>query len=354
MEETPNLNLPYIAAAQAQKHITHNEAIRRLDAVVQMSVGATQSAPPPMPIADGQRYIVDIAATGDWAGQDTKVAAWQDGEWAFITPHAGWLAYDISTGAYLSFDGSTWAAMASGSGGGNGGGSGSGSTTGPVTELGINTSADQTNRLAVSSEAVLFTHEGDDQRVTVNRATAADAASLQFQTGYSADGEIGTIGNGDLKFKTKVGTSLAEAISIHADHAMVSMPLQPGFKLNMGTGVQVISTSHTVLTFSALEFDRSNNWNSATNAFIAPVDGLYVFSASFFTLGNTNLARLGFGVNGIADAGTVNLFSGVLPVSMTHFLSLTAGDAVDVRTGDPQGTLEIFGYHCSFSGAKVA
>ena len=38
MDETPNLTLPYIMAAQAQKHVTHNEALRALDAVVQLSV----------------------------------------------------------------------------------------------------------------------------------------------------------------------------------------------------------------------------------------------------------------------------------------------------------------------------
>ena len=35
---SPHLLLPYILAAQAQKHVTHNEAIRLLDAVVQLSV----------------------------------------------------------------------------------------------------------------------------------------------------------------------------------------------------------------------------------------------------------------------------------------------------------------------------
>ena len=35
VEETVNLALPYILSAQAQKHVTHNEALRRLDAVVE-------------------------------------------------------------------------------------------------------------------------------------------------------------------------------------------------------------------------------------------------------------------------------------------------------------------------------
>ena len=62
--------LPYLAAAQAQKHVTHNEALRRLDAVVQLAVlDATLAAPPASP-DEGDRYIVAASATGAWAGQD--------------------------------------------------------------------------------------------------------------------------------------------------------------------------------------------------------------------------------------------------------------------------------------------
>ena len=51
MDNTPNLGLPYIMAAQAQKHVTHNEAIRSLDAIVQLTVlDRDLSAPPGVPV----------------------------------------------------------------------------------------------------------------------------------------------------------------------------------------------------------------------------------------------------------------------------------------------------------------
>lgn len=34
MDQTSHLKLPYIAPSQAQKHVTHNEAIGALDALV--------------------------------------------------------------------------------------------------------------------------------------------------------------------------------------------------------------------------------------------------------------------------------------------------------------------------------
>ena len=89
MDSSPNLTLPYIVAAQAQKHVTHNEAIRALDALVQLMVLDKDLASPPGSPADGNRYIVAASPTGAWAGQAGKVAAYQDGAWAFFTPARG-------------------------------------------------------------------------------------------------------------------------------------------------------------------------------------------------------------------------------------------------------------------------
>lgn len=58
MDTTPNLTLPYIMAAQAQKNVTHNEAIRALDALVQLSVVDRNLTAPPMTPNEGERYIV--------------------------------------------------------------------------------------------------------------------------------------------------------------------------------------------------------------------------------------------------------------------------------------------------------
>ena len=47
---SPNLSLPYIQQNQAQKHVTHNEGMRLLDGVVQLSVlSRAQTAPPRKP-----------------------------------------------------------------------------------------------------------------------------------------------------------------------------------------------------------------------------------------------------------------------------------------------------------------
>jgi len=73
-DTTANLLLPFIQAAQAQKHITHNEALRLLDGLTQISVLDRNLATPPGSPAEGARYIVDSGATGLWAGWDGDVA----------------------------------------------------------------------------------------------------------------------------------------------------------------------------------------------------------------------------------------------------------------------------------------
>ena len=105
---TTHLLLPYILASQAQKHVTHNEALRLLDAMVQLSVlDRTRTAPPASP-ADGDRHIVASGATGLWAGWDLNVAFWVDGVWMRLVPRPGWLAWIAAEQAFVVWNGSAW------------------------------------------------------------------------------------------------------------------------------------------------------------------------------------------------------------------------------------------------------
>jgi hypothetical protein len=64
------LGLPYIQPAQAQKHVTHNEAIRVLDALVQLSVEDRDQTAPPATPTSGDRHILAANASGVWTGLD--------------------------------------------------------------------------------------------------------------------------------------------------------------------------------------------------------------------------------------------------------------------------------------------
>jgi hypothetical protein len=110
-ESTSHLLLPYILAAQAQKHVTHNEALRLLDAMVQLAViDRTRTAPPAAP-TNGDRHIVASGATGGWTGWDHDIAYWVDGAWTRLVPRPGWLGWVAAEGVFVSWTGSAWQAL---------------------------------------------------------------------------------------------------------------------------------------------------------------------------------------------------------------------------------------------------
>ncbi len=113
-DQSTNLELPFLLPAQAQKHLTVNEALLRLDAVVQLSVvSATTTAQPTAP-ADGAIYIVPAGKTGaQWSAMaDQALAYWRDGAWEAIAPREGWLAFVRDTDQLRVYDGAAWSQSA--------------------------------------------------------------------------------------------------------------------------------------------------------------------------------------------------------------------------------------------------
>lgn len=104
---TVNLGLPEIAASQAQKHVTHNEALLMLDNIVQLSAKSRRLAAPPGSPAAGNRWIVGAGATGAWSGKAGQVAAWIDGAWTFYPPKTGWACFVEDEGV-LVYSGGAW------------------------------------------------------------------------------------------------------------------------------------------------------------------------------------------------------------------------------------------------------
>ena len=205
MSDTPNLRLPYIEAAQAQKHVTHNEALRMLDAIVQLGVLDRDLNAPPASPAEGDRYLVADGADGDWVGREDRIAVFQDGVWEFFEPRPGWLCWVIDEDALTIWNGSNWQDV---------------DVTVPdalqnKSMVGVNTSADAANRLSVKADAVLFSHDGGGMQAKLNKNASGDTASFLFQTNWSGRAEIGLAGNDDLTFKVSAdGTTWHTAFVI--------------------------------------------------------------------------------------------------------------------------------------------
>lgn len=234
MSTTPNLSLPYLEAGQAQKHVTHNEALRVLDAVTQLAVLAVSASPPAEP-ANGERHIVGASPSGDFAGHANEVAVYQDGAWVFLAPQPGWRAWRIDEEALLVWSGGAWSEVSAGGGGGGGGGDVVGpeggvadgdvavfdGTTGKAIKkdrgaidyLGVGappdaTDTDTSNRLIVKASRVLFHAREDaetpgtgDIKIQISKEDEVNSASLFFSSNFSGRAELGLVESDEFKLK---------------------------------------------------------------------------------------------------------------------------------------------------------
>lgn len=109
-----NLMLPYLAAGQAQKHVTVNESLLRLDALVQCVVRSRTVTAQPASPTDGHLYILPAGKTGSaWGAMAAgALAYYRDGVWEEVTPRDGWTAYVRDEARHVAFGGVTWAALA--------------------------------------------------------------------------------------------------------------------------------------------------------------------------------------------------------------------------------------------------
>jgi hypothetical protein len=101
-DTTARFSLPYILPAQAQKHLTHNEALRQLDLFLHLCIQEDDRATPPTTPNENDAYIIPSIATGAWSGRGTQIAIWIDGFWQFFYPLWGGLLGSSLRGNPLS------------------------------------------------------------------------------------------------------------------------------------------------------------------------------------------------------------------------------------------------------------
>jgi hypothetical protein len=108
MSITPRLGLPLLQAAQAQKHVTVNEALVLLDGVAQMTLLSAQSTTPPTLANDGDCYGIPVGSVNEWAGSNGEIAIYSNGGWVFVVPQKGWKSWISDKSAPAIFDGAVW------------------------------------------------------------------------------------------------------------------------------------------------------------------------------------------------------------------------------------------------------
>ena len=107
--ETGRHRLPLLAVSQAQKEVTHNEALVLIDALIQLTVEGAQSVPPAVTDADiGKCWLVGAASSDLWADKSGHIAIWAGGSWRFSVPQNGMRLWDTSMGRQRHYNAGQW------------------------------------------------------------------------------------------------------------------------------------------------------------------------------------------------------------------------------------------------------
>ncbi len=355
-DTTALLALPFIMAAQAQKHVTHNEALRLLDGIVQLSVKGRDLTAPPASPADGDRYIVALGATGVWAGWDLNVAFRVDGAWLRLPPRTGWRAWVEDEGLLLLYNGSAWIGTTP-------------TTLQNLTLLGLGTTADAANPFSAKLNAALWTAktaaEGGtgDLFYTMNKEAAGDDLGLTLQTAYVTKALVGLFGSDKFRLAVSAdGSSFFDGLIVDNTNGIVDQPRLPRFKGYTNYDNYVAVDTWTKIAINNTDYNDQGAFDAGNNRFVAPVAGTYLFGATLlYKVNSSTTARMRgrLVLNGATEIrGSRGEISGdhaseATALWLQTLVALSAGDTVEL-----QGTFRVAdGYfaadHTSVWGTKI-
>lgn len=272
-QTSPRLTLPFIQPAQAQKHVTHNEAVRALDLLVQLSFEDDQLSSPPA-ASEGACYIVGASASGAWAGHEGEIAAWLDGNWQFHAPRTGWRGYVAARGVMVVHDGSAWSEI-------------SPALMQAASLIGLGMTADTGTPFAAKLNAALWTalysaDGGTGSLIqTLNKENASADAGLVLQDNFQTRALMGLFGDNDLRLSvTPDGTTFHDALRIDPATGIADHPALPRFKAHTNYNNFLTEGNWTTVAINNTEYNDQSCFDAATHLFTAPVDGTYLLGGT--------------------------------------------------------------------------
>ncbi|MBU2167146.1 MAG: DUF2793 domain-containing protein [Alphaproteobacteria bacterium] len=222
-DTSARLGLPYLAAGQMQKHVTLNEALTRLDGLVQCGVASRSQASQPEAPASGALYILPDGAEGPaWSLHPAgSLMRAEGGGWSRVTVPTGLIAVITDTGEIMVWHAADWAPLADFVG-----------ELQNLERLGIGATADAANPFLAKLNSALWTarETGDggtgDLRLVLNKAGPSSVLSLILQSGWSGRAELGLIGEDAFGLKVSAdGATWTEALKVDPATGRVSFPL---------------------------------------------------------------------------------------------------------------------------------
>lgn len=225
-DHSARLALPYLAAGQMQKHVTLNEALTRLDVLVQTAVVSRSTVTQPDDPGDGALWILPDGATGaDWSTRPAgALMRAEGGGWTVVEAAEGLVALVQDVDQMVIRRDGAWGALGAKLG-----------VVQALTRLGVGTVADAANPFAARLNAALWTAletaagGTGDLRLTLNKETPGDVLSLLFQSGWGGRAELGLAGDDDLRLKVSGdGSGWQEAFVVEGTTGRMTFALGAG------------------------------------------------------------------------------------------------------------------------------
>ena len=222
-DTSARLGLPYLAAGQMQKHVTLNEALTRLDGLVQCRVESRSVVTQPDEAGDGTLYILPAEAEGDaWSLNPAgSLMRAEGGGWTRVGVPNGTIAVVADTDEIVVRHDADWMPMTAFL-----------SELQALERLGIGGTADAANPFLAKLNSALWTarESGDggsgDLRLVLNKTGPSHVLSLILQSGWSGRAELGLIGEDAFGLKVSAdGSAWTEAVKIDPGTGRVSFPL---------------------------------------------------------------------------------------------------------------------------------
>jgi len=296
-DNTDRLGLPFILPAQAQKHLTHNEALAKLDALVQASCLSVDLATPPSSPTVGDAYLIAPTATGDWAGHDHHIGVRSSSGWTFHEPKEGWIAWAQNRGALMVFDGNNW--------------------------------------LPFSPSSLASTP-------LLNRDTATDDAGFIWQTAYQSTALFGQFGSSDMRLAmSNDGTSFTDSVIIDSATGILNRPQNPRFKAHLNYNQLMPKEIWEKVNINVTETNDQGCFDPVTSLFTAPLSGDYLFGGSALYEIDVDAPRVNIR---LLRNGTDEISGSRVEYAGTHVSRRTAVQTVTVAKLNSGDTVEFQSY----------
>lgn len=344
---TPRLALSQLQQAQSQKHVTVNDDLIAIDALIDLYLlGQFVNTPPSSPV-DGDSYVVGGVPTGAWVGYAYKVAYCMDGAWRFFAPFNGLRAYLASNGASLVYVNGVWL----------------GDMLLPG-KLGVGGAIpDSNNPVSMNISSMLLSNGSGTLNVTLSKQASANDARFTFQTNFSTRALFGLLGDDNFTVKTSPdGSTFKIGFVVSKDTGAVDHTQGAKFEAVTNYDNYVAANIWTKVAFNSANHNDQNAFNGTNNRFVAPIAGYYLVGMKWRFKANSTVPASIQGAlykNGAALAQTAVESWGTVVTLRTRVetqtvLKLAANDYIEVFAFMETNDGYVASADSVFYGARIA